>query len=66
VPDDPWSRLVQARRDYAVAVVARHDVNPGEPGYRKAVHRVGVTWAQVLHWERRVERERATESRFRG
>lgn len=49
---DPWASLALSRRRYADAIARRHAVRPGEPGYRQAVHEVGVAWAQVRRWER--------------
>lgn len=49
---DPWLRLADARRAYVAAVAARDRMNPRDPGYREAVHHVGVTWTAVKRWER--------------
>jgi hypothetical protein len=51
----------QARHHLAVAIdrhaqalERRKRFQPHEPGYREAVHQVGVTWAQVQRWRRLV------------
>lgn len=51
---DPWAALFLARRRYADAIARRQAVRPGEPGYREAVHEVGVAWAQVKRCERTI------------
>jgi hypothetical protein len=49
---DPLAALHRARRRYAEAIMRRRLVEPGQPGYHKAVHEVGVAWALVKRWER--------------
>jgi hypothetical protein len=29
-------------------------MDPRQPGYHQAVHRVGVAWTAVKHWEREI------------
>jgi hypothetical protein len=52
---DPWAALRLARRRYAEALARRRSLEPGEPGYRDAVHELGVAWAQVRRWERETQ-----------
>ena len=52
--DDPWLRLAAARRAYTAAVAQRDLLDPRQPGYREAVHRVGVAWTAVKRWEREI------------
>jgi hypothetical protein len=53
VSPDPWARLADARRSYADAIARRDALRPGDPGYAKAVHEVGVAWTRIQAWERR-------------
>ncbi|MFN8623641.1 MAG: hypothetical protein U0869_23115 [Chloroflexota bacterium] len=46
------SRLNVAQQGYAAALERRGALQPGDPGYHRAVHEVGVRWTQLVRLER--------------
>ena len=59
---DPRRCLAEARDAYHAAVERRNTLDSSHPGFIDASLELGLRWAQVRYWERRLVEQRLREA----